>query len=34
MMDILDMVIPKNCQAEINPTACTVLRMNRAAALI
>lgn len=33
-LDILDMVVPKDCEAEINPTACGVLRTSRAAALI
>lgn len=27
-LDILDMVVPKDCGAEINPTACGVLRLS------
>ena len=34
ILDISDMVVPKDCEAEINPTACGVLRMSRAADLI
>lgn len=30
-LDMLDMVVAKDCEAEINPTACGVLRTSRAA---
>lgn len=33
-LDISDMVVPKDCETEINSTACGVLRMSRAADLI